>query len=152
VDHVYGPHVPAGSGSGAHRLSDFVLNPSSFAYVRNGSVGYSFSGIKTAAGVIEDMINIADTGLHDLQVRATYNVEWLQVADTIGWIGTLDGNDIWNWNCDATQLVQWGAAAPLVVEFICPAQSALQIRTTNGAGSTGASRGCMLIAWPLFVK
>jgi len=152
VDHVYRAYVPAGSGAGADSLSDFVLNPHSFAYVRNGSVGYSFSGIKTAAGVIEDMINIGDTGLHDLQVRATYSIEWLQVADSIGWVGTLDNKDIWNWNCDASQIVQWGAQTPLVVEFICPAQSALQIRTTNGGASTGASRGCMLIAWPLFVK
>lgn len=130
-------------------MSGFSLNPSSFTLSRNGRALFAYTGIKTIGGTSDTILEIANTGLDDLLVKATAAADWEQVTDYLGFDISIDDEQIFlHVNSVATPPK---APPPWTWEFICPAQSKLKSVTTNGAGSAGASRSLLLIAYPLLV-
>jgi len=123
------------------------ISPSNFIKSENGQVYYCYTGIKTAGGTTDTMINIANVGLDDLIVRMQCTADWSQVASSLGFSVVIDGNDILYMVNDTSAGID--VQAPWHMEFISEAQTSLEVKTFSDAASLGASRSVILIASPL---
>jgi len=122
-------------------MSGFSVNPTAFRATRDGQVFYSFSGKYSGGDVSNNAINIANSGLDDLLVKATVAFDWLLIAADAGASISIDGSDIIVHRANVTGLPSVGFAAPFVFDFIVPAQSALVIKTLVDAASAAAGAG-----------
>jgi len=122
-------------------MSGFSVNPTAFSATRDGQIFYSFSGKYSGGDVSNNAIDIANTGLDDLLVKATVTFDWILIAADAGASISIDGTDILVHRAFMTGLPAIGFAAPFVFDFICPAQSALVIKTLVDAASASAGAG-----------
>jgi len=133
----------------------FGINPTSFAFTRNGRALFAYSGAITGGAGDVTLIEIANVGLDDLLCKMYMAVDWTQVASSLGYSAAIDGVTIFNNVADVAATGGVGQAAILgfaPYEFIIPEQSSFTVTSSHDGASGGAARSAYLVAYPLKVR
>jgi len=126
-----------------------IISPGNWMTSTNGQILYAYGGTKTAAGVLETLIDIPNVGLNDLMVTVTYTADWQQIVASLGISISIDGADIIYMNNDTTAGID--VQPPWLFVFPVPAQTQLTIKSHCDAASVAATRGVYCWASRLLV-